>query len=79
MLIFAWIFCKLLWLNLKNFLQTNTVLYLGFEMAFLTMIIQGIFDVPYFKNDLAMMFWVLISMNLALLEIQKKRALDALK
>ena len=72
MIIFAWIFCKLLWLNLKNFLQTNTGLYLGFEIAFLAMIIQGIFDVPYFKNDLAIMFWVFISINLVLLEIQKR-------
>jgi hypothetical protein len=34
---------------------------LGVACAFLTIIIHGLVDVPYFKNDLAVFFWVLLA------------------
>jgi hypothetical protein len=35
---------------------------LGLIGAMVVMIVHGMVDVPYFKNDLAVMFWVLIAL-----------------
>ncbi len=52
--------------NSKNKIQ-NTVadykfLNIGLIGAMTVIVVHGIVDVPYFKNDLAMMFWLLVAM-----------------
>lgn len=37
---------------------------LGLTLSFVVMLIHGIVDVPYFKNDLAAMFWVIAAMTI---------------
>ncbi len=55
----------------KRFVKTlkNSPLLLGLAAAALAIVVQGMVDAPYFKNDLAAMFWIL----LALLSIEQKR------
>ena len=70
LLLFVWIILKYLWLGIRNLIeQKNKYLVLGLIGAMVAVIVHGLVDVPYFKNDLAMMFWLLIAiMNLINLE-----------
>ncbi len=66
MLLFLWIIIKALYVGFCS-LGDETVmerrfLILGTMGAILVMAIHGIVDVPYFKNDLAVLFWVVISL-----------------
>lgn len=47
----------------KNYI---TNLSLGLTAAFVTIIIHGLVDVPYFKNDLSIVFWILIGILIVL-------------
>ncbi len=47
-------------------------LILGLLGAMIVIIIHGIVDVPYFKNDLAVMFWLFIAM-LSLISLENKK------
>jgi hypothetical protein len=37
-------------------------LKLGIMAAMITIIIHGLVDVPYFKNDLAILFWIIMAL-----------------
>ena len=56
-------------------LQTITGRYfvLGLLGAMTVIIIHGLVDVPYFKNDLAVMFWVLVAM-LGIIDLEAKKS-----
>ncbi|MBI3963409.1 MAG: O-antigen ligase family protein [Candidatus Kerfeldbacteria bacterium] len=41
--------------------QDQTGLSVGLLAAFTTLLVHGLVDVPYFKNDLAMLFWLLLA------------------
>ncbi len=67
MLIFIWIILKVFYLNLKILfsekLKTeDRYLLLGTMSAMFVLVIHGIVDVPYFKNDLAVIFWVIVAL-----------------
>jgi len=71
------------WLLIKYFVRVgklickdgeNKYFILGLGGAVLTMIIHGWVDVPYFKNDLSVLFWVLFVI-LGMLYAKKKAAL----
>ncbi len=64
MLLFIWIIIKYLIFGFKCLkLNTNNkYLVLGLIGAMIVIIVHGLVDVPYFKNDLAIMFWVLVGM-----------------
>ncbi len=67
MLLFAWIFVKLLYLGIKNlnvefYLDENKYLQLGLTAGLIVILVHGLVDVPYFKNDLAAIFWLLAAM-----------------
>lgn len=36
---------------------------LGFALALIAIFVHGLIDIPYFKNDLALMFWMLWSLS----------------
>ncbi|MCX6796080.1 MAG: O-antigen ligase family protein [Candidatus Falkowbacteria bacterium] len=70
MLLFIWIFIKFFYLSFGNWKleignsvnQKNKYLILGLVGAMITIIIHGLVDVPYFKNDLSVLFWVMLAM-----------------
>jgi len=48
----------------RGFRNRKNVYVLGFALFLIAMMVQGIIDNPYFKNDLAMMFWLLMALSL---------------
>lgn len=67
-LVFTWLIFKYLYISLKLFIsysrekKPERYLALGLLSAMLVVIIHGLVDVPYFKNDLAVLFWILIAL-----------------
>jgi O-antigen ligase len=67
LLLFIWLIVKYLIINyrlyryLKN--QPDRYLILGLIGAMTAIIIQGLVDVPYFKNDLSAMFWLFFALS----------------
>jgi len=62
LIIFLWIIIKFFWKGFKN--KNFIIPYL--MAAMFALIVHGLVDVPYFKNDLSMLFWLIIG----LMEIQ---------
>ncbi len=67
MLIFIWIILKVFYLSLrllfvKDLKSENRFLLLGAMSAMLVLVVHGIVDVPYFKNDLAVIFWLIVAL-----------------
>lgn len=70
---FGWLGAKYFWLNLKNLFSIgwrhskempfDKIASFVFILAGLEIIIHGLVDVPYFKNDLSMLFWLLIGVT----------------
>ena len=65
-LLFCWIIAKFLWQSGRFFLaERNNQEYfiaLGLMTSMITLVIHGLVDVPYFKNDLSALFWVSIAL-----------------
>ena len=63
MLLFVWIIGKMMFVSFQNSDNANNLrfLSLGLLSAMVVILIHGLVDVPYFKNDLAVMFWLLIA------------------
>jgi O-antigen ligase len=57
---------------LKNKRSQNNYLIAGLLGAITTVIVHGLVDVPYFKNDLAAMFWVFVAL-LSLIKLNQER------
>ncbi|MBU1870927.1 O-antigen ligase family protein [Patescibacteria group bacterium] len=63
LLLFIWIIGKYFYLSIINlFEKKNKYLILGLFGAMIVIVVHGLVDVPYFKNDLAILFWLLIAM-----------------
>ncbi|MFH1427176.1 MAG: O-antigen ligase family protein [Patescibacteria group bacterium] len=78
MLLFIWIISKYIYngtclikkynanqqinANTANYKNANKYLIIGLICAMVVIVVHGMVDVPYFKNDLAILFWVLIAM-----------------
>ena len=66
-LVFMCLFIKAIYLSLKLAItygrekHPEKYLALGIMSALITIIIHGLVDVPYFKNDLSVMFWVFLA------------------
>lgn len=56
--------------NIKNLITTRYSLLVALSAAIITLLIHGLVDVPYFKNDLSILFWLLI--GLSLFDFEKK-------
>jgi len=67
-LLFIWLIGKYLFISLKLTLalsrekKAEKYLILGLLSAMITIVVHGLVDVPYFKNDLAVMFWILFAL-----------------
>ncbi|MFA5644266.1 MAG: O-antigen ligase family protein [Patescibacteria group bacterium] len=70
MLIFIFIITKFLFLSLKSYWQEkhtkDKYLSLGLFSSMLIILIHGLVDVPYFKNDLSILFWIIVSLLIIL-------------
>ena len=64
LLLFIWIIGKYFYLGIRNQKSEirNKYLNIGLICAMIVIVIHGLVDVPYFKNDLAILFWLLIAM-----------------
>jgi len=78
MLLFVWIIIKYLSLGISNFqfliskqfsISNFKFINIGLICAMAVIIVHGLVDVPYFKNDLAVMFWLLVAM-MSLISLQ---------
>lgn len=65
-LLFFWIIVKFLGQSLRLYLTekevTKKYLALGLFAAMLVVVIHGLVDVPYFKNDLSVLFWLFLAL-----------------
>lgn len=65
-LVFMFLIFKYLFIALKNFQKEkynkNKYILLGLFSSMMMILIHGVLDVPYFKNDLSVVFWVLIAL-----------------
>ena len=78
-LLFIWLVFKAMFIALKGFNKLSKensrekYLFLGLLVAFLVIFIHGLVDVPYFKNDLSAMFFLLLALLASLkLELENK-------
>lgn len=85
MLLFVWIIGKFYYLGMKSLKenkkvgkQENNYLILGLMGAMTVIVAHGLVDVPYFKNDLAIMFWMLLAI-MGALSLENKKILTNLK
>lgn len=63
LLLFIWIISKFFFMGIKNLkTRKNKYFILGLSGAMVVIAVHGMVDVPYFKNDLAIMFWLIIAM-----------------
>ncbi len=64
MLLFIWIIGKFFIIGLKLYRRVMgyKLLVIGLPCGMVAVAVHGIVDVPYFKNDLAVMFWLLVAM-----------------
>jgi O-antigen ligase len=68
LLLFLWLIGKYLWMCLRLSVALGRArspeqyLILGLLTAMIAIFVQGLVDVPYFKNDLAVMFWILLAL-----------------
>lgn len=51
----------------------ESIVILGVSAALLTMLVHGLVDVPYFKNDLAILVWLLLSRDILPLYAKESR------
>lgn len=68
LLLFIWIIFRYFYIAKQAFNKARAAhdsfawIIFGLSMAMLAMIIHGIVDVPYFKNDLALLFWLMMAL-----------------
>lgn len=68
-LVFSWIFIRIIYSGIRNFIRLRRkknsfrFLSLGLSCAILSIMVHGLVDVPYFKNDLSAMFWTLAAIS----------------
>lgn len=79
-LLFIWLVFKAMFIALKGFYHLSKennrdrYLFLGILVAFLAILIHGLVDVPYFKNDLSAIFFLLLAILASLkLELENKK------
>ncbi|MFA6511830.1 MAG: O-antigen ligase family protein [Patescibacteria group bacterium] len=61
LLLFAWLMVRYFTAGVR-LLRTNRPLAVGLMAAMIVLLVHGFLDTPYFKNDLAVIFWALFAM-----------------
>jgi O-antigen ligase len=65
---FAWVLVVVLvvaWRGWRHSADSWRVIHLGVMLALVAVVVHGLVDVPYFKNDLSLEFWALLALVLA--------------
>jgi len=70
LIIFIIIFYKF-FKNCYNYRKNNKDYSLFLIISLISLIIHGLVDVPYFKNDLSILFWLIIMLS-CLLDLKKE-------
>lgn len=76
-LVFMWLIIKFLFISLKLVItyqreeKADRYLALGLMSSMIVIIIHGLVDVPYFKNDLSILFWIFFAL-LGYLNLREK-------
>jgi len=67
LILFIWIIAKALittWQSVKSSTEKDShYIALGVLTAIITIVVHGLVDVPYFKNDLAALFWIIVAFS----------------
>jgi len=81
-LVFVWLSIRFVWVNLKNIfcityqysmkLPFDKIASFVFLFVALEMLIHGLVDAPYFKNDLAVLVWILIGSGVLNWQLKEK-------
>lgn len=72
-MLFVWVILKYFWIGIKNYRRSNInhkYINIGLICAMIAIVIHGIVDVPYFKNDLSVMFWLFVAM-ISMINLEK--------
>jgi len=72
LLVFVGLIIKFFGNYLKVRMKENKELYIVLMCAFATLLTHGIVDVPYFKNDLSILWWLLFGLSWVVLRSRKK-------
>lgn len=82
MLLFVWLIGKIVFDGLKVFnsgdLDSERFVVLGVVGGMVVVVVHGMVDVPYFKNDLACLFWVIVAL-LGVIKLNLKNGESATK
>lgn len=73
LLFFIWVIIKYFYLGIKSYKLRATsyeFINIGLICAMVVIVVHGLVDVPYFKNDLAVMFWLFIAM-MSMIKLEK--------
>jgi len=76
-LLFAWLIARYFYEAiglLKKVERNKKMIILGLIGAMSAVVIHGLVDVPYFKNDLSILFWLLIAL-IGLIKIKNKKSI----
>jgi O-antigen ligase len=68
LLAFAWIFAAAVWVCWRGWQRASAgwrPIELGVLLALIAILVHGLVDVPYFKNDLSLEFWILVALGWA--------------
>lgn len=60
LIVFLWIIIKFFRTGLKN---KNDIINISLNAAIVVLLFHGLVDAPYFKNDLSVLFWLLIGLK----------------
>lgn len=72
LLLFIWIILKYFWLGIRSLkVPESRYIVIGLISAMVAMVVHGLVDVPYFKNDLAVMFWLLTA-TMSMINLETK-------
>jgi hypothetical protein len=68
LLLFIWLIIKFSIFNFQFSIKEGKykMLHLGLLCAMIVIVVHGLVDVPYFKNDLACLFWIIIALSVLL-------------
>lgn len=60
MIAFIWMFISFFSQSISIIKNNKSFIIIGATCALVTILVHGLLDVPYFKNDLALLFWIII-------------------
>ena len=64
LIVFTWILIKFFKQGFKQLDKKNVIISTSIMAAMIVIVIHGLADTPYFKNDLAILFWLIIGLNI---------------